>query len=99
MSLQITIRLNIIMLVVITKLWEGNVFTPVCHSVHRGGGGSLFKGPPSKSIDVQGVCPGGLCPRGFSVQRGGGLCPRGISVTEILRMVMCGQYASYWNAF
>ena len=20
-----------------TKLWQGNVFTPVCHSVHRGG--------------------------------------------------------------
>ena len=26
-----------------TKLWEGNVFTPVCDSVHGGGRGSLSR--------------------------------------------------------
>ena len=28
-----------------TKLRQGNVFTPVCHSLHRGGGGSLSGRP------------------------------------------------------
>ena len=28
------------------KLREGNVFTPVCHFVHRGGGGSLSQHAP-----------------------------------------------------
>ena len=46
-----------------TKLREGNVFTPVCDSVHRVG------------VSVQ----GGLCPEGFCLgdlfPGGGGLCP------------------------
>ena len=50
-----------------TKLREGNVFTPVCHSVHRGicvwgsvSGGSLSGGSLSKGVSVQGgLCPGG----------------------------------------
>ena len=47
-----------------TKLREGNVFTPVCDSVHRG-------------VSVQGVlCPGGFLSRSVSVQ--GGLCPVGL---------------------
>ena len=52
------------------KLWKGNVFTPVCHSVQRGGScpGGLCPG---------GFCPGGLCP-GRSLS--GGLCPGGVSV-------------------
>ena len=33
-----------------------------------------------------------------SVQ-GGGSLSGGVSVRETPRMVMCGQYASYWNAF
>ena len=44
-----------------TKLREGNVFTPVCDSVHRG---SLFRG-----FSVQGgLCPGVSLSRGVSVQ-------------------------------
>ena len=35
-----------------TKLREGNGFTPVCDSVHSGGGLCLCSG---------GLCPGGLC--------------------------------------
>ena len=47
-----------------TKLREGNAFTPVCHSVHRGG---LCPG---------GLCPGGLSLRG-SLSRGEGSLSRG----------------------
>ena len=60
-----------------TKLRQGNVFTPVCDSFHRGGlcpVGSLSKGvlcpggSLSREVCVQvGLCPRGLCP--------GGLCP------------------------
>ena len=39
-----------------TKLREGNVFTHVCDSVHKGGGGI--------SVRV-GLCPGDLCPGGL----------------------------------
>ena len=82
-----------------TKLQLGNVFTRVCDSVHRG-------------VSVQwGLCLEGLCP-GVSVHwvsvwgslsrpavrlcvgcKGGG-----ISV-HTRCTVMCGRYASYWNAF
>ena len=82
------------------NLRQGNVFAPVCHSVHREV--SVW------SVSVQGVsvkgalCPGGLCPGGISVQ--------GVSVQEVSvqggslsrrppSMVTCGWYASYWNAF
>ena len=56
------------------KLRQGNDFTSVCHSVHRGvsvpasATGHMTRG---WGISVQGsLCLGGLCP-------GGGLCPRG----------------------
>ena len=50
-----------------TKLRKGNVFTPVCDSVHG-------------KVSVQGdLCPRDLCPGG-SLQ--GGSLPRGVSVTE-----------------
>ena len=57
-----------------TKLQEGNVFTPVCDSVH------------GRWVSVRGnlcpgaLCPGGLCP-GESLSRGslsGDLCQRGL---------------------
>ena len=70
---------------------EGNVFTPVCHSVHREG----FC-PRGVSVLGGGLCPGGcLCPeQGVSVQGGMGLCQEDPSCT-----VTCGRYASYWNTF
>ena len=72
------------------SLGQGNVFTPVCHSVHRGvsipacttgrmTGGSLSRGSLSRGVSVQGgLCPGGSLSRGVSVQ--GGSLSRGISV-------------------
>ena len=51
---------------------KGNVFTPVCHSVHRG-------------VSVQqGLCPGGLCLEGEGHGLGGSLSrwslSKGVSV-------------------
>ena len=57
-----------------TKLWEGNIFTPVCHSVHRRGG--LCLGRRGSLPRAGGLCPGW---RGVSVQ-GGGSLSRGSSV-------------------
>ena len=74
------------------ELRQGNVFTPVCHSVHRVG------------VSVQ-ACTTGHMTRGVSVQgRGvsvrGGLC-LGWSLSQ--RPPPCtvtrGPYAYYWNAF
>ena len=48
-----------------TKLRDGNVFTPVCHSVQ---GGSLSRGSLSRGVSVEGVSE-----RGVSVQ---GVCVR-----------------------
>ena len=49
-----------------TKLREGNVFTPVCDSVHRGGvsvwGGLCREGSLSGGLYPGGLCLGGLCP-------------------------------------
>ena len=54
-------------------LGQGNVFTPVCHSVHEGEevcpGGGLCSG---HLCLAQSVREGGLCPWGGSVQGGGG---------------------------
>ena len=64
-----------------TKLRQGNVFTSVCDSVHRGvfiiQEGSLSRGVSVQggqgSLSEGGLCPRGLCTRGVPVQ--GGLCP------------------------
>ena len=40
-----------------TKLWQGNVFTPVCHSVH-GEGGSLSRGSLSRGSRSRGSLSG-----------------------------------------
>ena len=58
-----------------TKLWQGNVFTPVCDSVH-GEGGSLSRG--GVLCPEGGLCPGGLCP--------GGVCPE----VSMSRVSLCG---------
>ena len=69
-----------------TKLWQGNVFTPVCHSVH---GGCLCPSMHHRSHDRGVSVKGGLCPGG-SLSRGslsgrslcpGSLCP-GVSLSE-----------------
>ena len=65
------------------SLGQGNIFTPVCHSVHGGGG-----------VPV----PRGACSRGSACSRGvpalgvpGGDPPTPDSYC-------CGRYAPYWNA-
>ena len=95
------------------KFREGNVFTPVCDSVHRRG---LCPGISVQGVYVRGVlCPGGLC--------SGGLCSGGCSLSKgplskesLSREVLCpgwvsiqrgslsgkphgknGRYTSYWN--
>ena len=47
---------------------EGNVFAPVCDSVHRSGWGGCRSLCLGRSLS-RGLCPGGLCL--------GGLCPGG----------------------
>ena len=59
-----------------TKCRQGNVFTPVCDSVHREG---LCPSIHHRSHDQGGLCPGvslseGLCPGGLCL---GGLCSEG----------------------
>ena len=83
-----------------TKLWQGNVFTPVCHSVHMGVSvpacttGHMTRGLCAGGVSVQ----GGLYLVGVPVQEGG-LCPGRVSVREAPHTVMSGWYASYLNAF
>ena len=67
-----------------TKLREGNVFTPLCHSVHRGRGlcPSMHHRSHDLGVSVQwgGLCPVGVSVQGDSLQVGlcpGGLCPGG----------------------
>ena len=51
------LRVQILSLPSATKLWQSNVFTPVCHSVHRGVSASLHAGihPTSQTLG-RGVC-------------------------------------------
>ena len=88
------------------SLGQGNIFIPVCHSVHRGacvvggGGGPLARVVAGGACVVagggvygcQGACvvAGGAC----LVAGGGGAC---VGYDEIRSM--SGRYASYWNAF
>ena len=73
-----------------TKLRQGNVFTFICDSVHRGEGLCLGILCP-KGVSV--LCLGVLCPKGVSLQGGSlsrGLCPRGFSVQGSLsKGVLC----------
>ena len=65
------------------SLGQGNVFTRVPHSVHRGHG--------SRSLSQGVSVPRGICVQKFSVQ--GALCQ------GYPRTVKSRRYASYWNAF
>ena len=72
-----------------TKFGQGNVFTPVCHSVHRGvwlQGGSATRGAACRGSASRGVC-----------LQGKGWADPPIGYYEIRSMI--GRYASYWNAF
>ena len=54
-----------------TKLRQGNVFTPVCHSVHRGGGVCLPQVPGGGRADPPGRHPPAQCMLGYGQQAGG----------------------------
>ena len=56
-----------------TKLRQGNVFSPVCDSVHRGGGLC----PGGVSVQSGYLCPGGVFVQGGLCPGPGGLCPGG----------------------
>ena len=85
-----------------TKLWEGNVFTPVCDSVHghvwqrgsvwqgglHGGWVCVWQG----HVWWEACMAGGLCVAEGACVAGGGCACR-------INGHWSGQYASYWNAF
>ena len=86
------------------SLGQGNIFTSVCHSVHRGGGWL-----PSRSHDQE-VSIQGVSLQGGSASRGVGRLPQlGLRVgggrgwadnpQNTWDTVNKGPYASYWNAF
>ena len=70
-----------------TKLRQGNVITPACHSVHRGGIYlSAWDAPPGKHPPGRHPQdPGRHTPRADTPPPADGYCS--------------GRYASYWNAF
>ena len=68
------------------SLGQGNMFTPVCHSVHRGG--CLLRG---------GGVPA-LRGTGYACSGGGGACSRGVPGGDPPDGHCCRRYASYWNA-
>ena len=74
------------------SLGQGNVFTLVCHSVHRGGlhPGGLHPGVSASGREVD-LHPGGSAFR----RRGVGRPPIGYYGIQSTN----GWYASYWNAF
>ena len=73
------------------KLRKGNVFAPVCDSVHKGEslsrrGSSVEGGHCLESFCPQGsLSTGGLCPGGSLSRRG--LCLRGVSVRDMPPMI------------
>ena len=71
-------------------MWQGNVFTPVCHSVHRG---CVYpkmhwgRHPPGQTY------PSMHWGRHIPV------CTGADTPTHLPESHCCGLYASYWNAF
>ena len=85
------------------SLGQGNVFTPVCHSVHRGEGG--LSNPPMQipqgwadPLDAEPPrCrpPGlGRPPAGWADPQRAGQTPHPPPIRST-----SGRYASYWNAY
>ena len=89
------------------SLGQGNIFTPVCHSVHGGG----VRGSEGVCV-VAGGCAwlrGGVhgCQGACMVAGGGGhawlwgvcMVAGGVCIGYDKLRSMSGRYASYWNAF
>ena len=73
---------------------QGNIFTPVCHSVHR-------RGMVSQHALQRWVCAIQAClaAGGGGACSGGGVPGLGGLLETPLDGYCCGRYASYWNAF
>ena len=95
---------NAVLLITARKrsLGQGNIFTPVCHSVH-GGGGSTWPGTPPDQVhpprdQVHPPGPGTpqdqVHPPGTRYTPRDQVHPPGTSEIRSTR----GRYASYWNA-
>ena len=83
-----SVRCHFIMIITARKrsLGQGNIFAPVCHSVHRGG---TWAGNPQQVYPQAGTPPGWYTPLGRYTPWA---MHAGIRSTS-------GRYASYWNAF
>ena len=98
-SLRLT---RILFLPSATYLRQGNVFTPVCHSVHRGVYPSMHwdRHPPGRHIPA---CTGADNPPGKHTPRAdthpSGRHHHPWADTPTGNGYCCGWYASYWNAF
>ena len=79
---------------------QGNIFTPVCHSVHRGEEGvclsACWDTPLPLGADPPGADPPGSRPPPGADTPLGVDTPR--EADSSIRS-MSGRYASYWNAF
>ena len=83
------------------SLGQGKVFTPVCHSVHRGRGSALRGSPP------RGHASRGLCIWGSASNRGlhpggvhlGGGAPRGVCLQGVfIQVVSLGGGVCIWGS-
>ena len=100
-------RVNIISIVTARKrsLGQGNIFTPVCHSVNRGGGipACIAGGIPTclaaGGCAIRACLAAGGVPDPGDLLLGGSAPGGGVSGGDQPDGYCCGRYASYWNAF
>ena len=83
-----TVECKVLFLPPATKLRQGNVFTPVCHSVHRGG---VCHTPPGQTPPAQ-------CMLGYTPLPSACWDTPPCTVHAGIRSTS-GRYASHWNAF
>ena len=86
---------------------QGNVFTPVCHSVHVGG--DLLNPPPQvgQTLLMQTLPRVGQTPRGLADPSGVGPTPPQMQTPRVRQTPRMqtpiwstsGRYTSYWNAY
>ena len=81
------------------EVWEGYVFTPVCHSVHRGVSASVYAGihPPGANTPLGSRHPHPRSRHPTPTPPGSRQTPPCSACWEI--RATSGRYASYWNAY
>ena len=92
------------------SLRQGNVFTPVCHSIHRGGGRGVCPTPRRQTwggqtpleMQTPGQTPldGQTASQGWADPPGLDRLPQGLgrAPPTPIRSIS-GRYQSYWNAY